>query len=160
MRRAAEHPINGRMIFVSATDGAGGSPGLVAAWDRYQGGCLPRLRDRLAGSAAHLARVRLISAEHGLLHPLTNVPPETGVMTEQQAREHQPLAMEKLRAEFTRDGMPRELMVLTEFPYSLVIDDLFHVEPPRPHISLFTMTPGGDRSWTPIAAKLDDWGWP
>jgi hypothetical protein len=81
-------------------------------------------------------------------------------MTELQAREHQPLAMEKLRAEFTRDGMPRELMVLTEFPYSLVIDDLFHVEPPRPHISLFTMTPGGDRSWTPIVEKLDDWGWP
>lgn len=158
MRWAPEHPINARMIFLSATDGAGGPTEFIPAWDRYQGGCLPRLRERLAGHPEHISRARLISADHGLIHPSTMVGPEAGVMTDLQANEHQPLAREKMLAEFGRDGAPREVMVLADYPYSRVVDDLFHFEPPGPWIRLFTMWPGA--GWPLIAAVLDAWGWP
>lgn len=151
-------PIVRRMIFVSATAGTRDQDRLVSAWELYQGGCLPQLRERLTDHPRHRGRVRLVSAEHGLLHPDTSVPPSTHVMTEKRAGQLRPKARDMLVEEFSRYGVPLEVMMLTEHPYHLVITDIYRVPGLQPQTALHTDRPA--TQWPRIAAVLDTWGWP
>jgi hypothetical protein len=160
LKWAAEDDLIGRrLIFVSATAGQCEQSELVAAWELYQGACLPELRDRLADSPAHRGRVRLISAEYGLLHPHTMVPPPTRrLMTEERAAELRPRARAALLDEAARYGVPREVLMVTEHPYHLVVTDIYRILGALPHTSHFSARP--DEASPKVAAVLDDWGWP
>ncbi|SDT74498.1 hypothetical protein [Actinoplanes derwentensis] len=160
MRWADENdPVAGRMIFVSATAGIRDQDTLVSAWNLYQGGCLPQLRKRLDGHPQHRSRVRLVSAEYGLLHPDTSVPPPSiREMTEELAGQLRPQARTMLLEEFGRYGLPREVMLLVEFPYHHVVKDIFRLPGMTPRTSLGIPHPA--EHWTLIAAVLDRWGWP
>lgn len=155
---AEDDPIGRRLIFVSATAGQREQRELVKAWELYQGGCLPYLRQRLADYPAHRGRVRLISAEYGLLHPHTMVPPSRRLMTEERAAQLRPRARAALLDEAARYGVPREVVMVTEPPYHLVVTDIYRIAGTLPHTSLCTARP--DEAWPKAAAVLDDWGWP
>jgi hypothetical protein len=146
------------MIFVSATAGDRELSGLALAWELYEGGCLPQLRQRLANHPDHLGRVRLISAEFGVLHPHTQVPPSRLLMTEERANQLRHKARAALLEEFSRYGVPREVMMLAEHPYHLVVTDVYRIPGLQPRTSLSTARPG--EHWSLIAAVLDMWGWP
>jgi len=154
----ADDPIASRMIFVSATADARERNQLVPAWNLYQGGCLPLLRERLAKHPRHRGRVRLISAEYGLLHPHTQVPPSISRMSVKRAGQLRPRACRALMDEVSRHGVPLEVMMLAEHPYHLVVTDLYDIPGMQPHTSLRTPLPG--EHWSLIAAVLDTWGWP
>jgi hypothetical protein len=156
--RWATDPLAQRLIFVSATADARDQGQLVSAWELYQGGCLPQLRERLADRPQHRSQVRLISAEHGLLHPHTSVPPSSREMTEHRARQLRPQARAMLLGEFTRSGVPRDVMLLIEHPYHHVIGDIFQIPGLMPRTSLSDANPA--EHWPRIAAVLDRWGWP
>lgn len=162
LRWADEHegndPLARFMIFVSATAGRRDRRKLVSAWDLYQGGCLPQLRQRLADHLQHRGRVRLVCAEHGLLHPHTNVPPSIREMTEELAGQLRPKARDMLMEEFGRYGVPREVMLLVEFPYHHVVKDIYRIPDLTPRTSLGVPHPA--EHWPLIAAALDRWGWP
>jgi hypothetical protein len=155
---AEDDPIGRRLIFVSATAGQREQRELVAAWELYQGGCLPELRQRLADYPEHRGRVRLISAEYGLLHPHTMVPPSRRLMTEERAAQLRPRARAVLLDEAVRYGVPREVVMVTEHPYHLVVTGIYRIAGTLPHTSLFTVRP--DEAWPKVAAVLDDWDGP
>jgi hypothetical protein len=151
-------PLAQRMIFVSATAATRDQGQLVTAWDLYEGGCLPQLRERLAEHPRHRGRVRLVSAEYGLLHPHTSVPPTSREMTEVLAHQLRPRARDMLLEEFARYGVPRDVMLLIEHPYHHVVRDLFQIPGLKPRVSLSDANPG--EHWPLVAAVLDRWGWP
>jgi hypothetical protein len=156
--RWADDPLAQRMIFVSATAAARDQGHPVTAWDLYQGGCLAQLRERLADHPEHRGRVRLVSAEHGLLHPHTSVPPSSREMTEDRARQLRPQARDMLLEEFGRYGVPRDVMLLIEHPYHHVVRDIFQIPGLIPHTSLSDAISA--EHWPLVAAVLDRCGWP
>lgn len=88
----------------------------VAALDLYQGGCIPWLRSRLA-SAPHLrarARIRILSAQYGLLNADRPVLPYDRPLDPQRAAEMLPLTTDALAREWAVDGAPREILVIAE----------------------------------------------
>jgi hypothetical protein len=153
-----DNPVRSRMIFVSATACNRAPSSLVRAWDLYQGGCLPQLRERMAAHPRRRGRVRMISAEYGVLHPDTLVLPSARLMTKERAAQLRPTARRRLMAEFATDGVPRETMLLAEYPYGTVVTDIFHIPGLRPYTSLCTDRPG--EQWSLISDALDTWGWP
>jgi hypothetical protein len=155
---AEDHPIGRWLIFVSATAAQREQSAPVRAWELYQSGCLSQLRERLADYPLHRGRVRLISAEYGLLHPHTMVPPSRRLMTEERATQLRPKAHAALMDEAVRYGVPLEVVMLTEHPYHLVVTDIYRIPGMLPHTSLSTAR--RDEAWPKVAAVLPDWGWP
>jgi hypothetical protein len=155
---APDDPILGRMVFVSGTGPVPFVDQLVPAFDLYQGGCVPQLRRRLGGSPAHRARVRFVSAAHGVLHADTQLLPDHRPMTAELVATLRPYVREKLFAEFARDGVPREVLVLLEYPHAQLIIDIFWIPGRRPYTALSTLRPA--EHWPSANAVLDRWGWP
>src|SRR4051794_2106397 len=93
---APDHPIDSRMTLVSGTDPARAANPLTAAFELYQGGCLPQLRARLGDWPQHRSRVRVLSAGHGVLHADAQLVPDLP-MTEQRSKQLRPLVRDKLR---------------------------------------------------------------
>ena len=86
----------------------------VAALDLYQGGCIPWLRSRVA-IAPHLrARIRILSAQHGLLNADGPVLPYDRPLDPERAVEMLPPVTDALAGEWALDGAPREILVIAE----------------------------------------------
>jgi hypothetical protein len=60
--------------------------------------------------------------------------------------------------EAARYGVPREVVMVTEPPYHLVVTDIYRIPGMLPHTSLSIARP--DEARPKVAAVLDDWGWP
>jgi hypothetical protein len=96
----------------------------VPALDLYQGGCIPALRARTAGSPWLRERTWILSAEHGLLHADDQVLPYDRRMDPQRATWLRPAAARRLQDEFRLHGVPREILVIAEPLYQLALADL------------------------------------
>jgi hypothetical protein len=64
---AEDHPVLSRMVIVGCTARKALAPEPLPALELYNGGCVPPLRARLGGDPRLRARVRFLSAEHGLV---------------------------------------------------------------------------------------------
>lgn len=107
-------PLSGRLVIAGCSRRKLATRVPVAALDLYQGGCIPWLRSRLA-SAPHLrARVRILSAQHGLLKADQPVLPYDRPLDPQRAAEMQLLITIALAREWAADGSPREVLVVAE----------------------------------------------
>lgn len=110
----AANPLSGRLAIVGCSRRKLATSVPVAALDLYQGGCVPWLRSRLA-SAPHLrVRVRILSAQHGLLHADHPVLPYDRPLDPERAAEILPLVTDALAREWAVDGAPREVLVVAE----------------------------------------------
>lgn len=96
----------------------------VPALDLYQGGCIPALRARAQETGWLRSRTWILSAEHGLLHADAPLLPYDRRMDEQRAALLRPAACRRLREEFRQRGVPREVLVIAEPLYQLVLADL------------------------------------
>jgi hypothetical protein len=96
----------------------------VPALDLYQGGCIPALRARAQETGWLRSRTWILSAEHGLVHADTPLLPYDRRMDGQRAAQLRPAASRHLRDEFTRRGIPREVLVIAEPLYQLILADL------------------------------------
>lgn len=110
----AVDPLSGRLVIASCSRRKLATSVPVAALDLYQGGCIPWLRARLT-TAPHLrARVRILSAQHGLIKADHFVLPYDWPLDPQRAAEMLPLVTIALAREWAADGAPGEVLVVAE----------------------------------------------
>lgn len=155
---APDDPIRGRMVFVSGVGLPAAVDQLTPALQVYGGGCIPQLRKRLGEHPEYRARVRILCAGHGVVHADTEMLADRGRMTKRRRDQLRPQVKKALLAEFRRDGVPREVLVMAAHPYAGLIDFVFHIPGLLPKSALHSPIP--DLTWGWAAAVLDRWGWP
>jgi hypothetical protein len=110
----AADPLSGHLVIAACSRRKLATTVPVAALDLYQGGCIPWLRSRL-GSAPHLrARIRILSAQYGLLNGDRPMLPYDRPLDPRRAAEMLPLVTDALAREWAVDGAPREILVIAE----------------------------------------------
>ncbi|MEV4091087.1 DUF6884 domain-containing protein [Streptosporangium saharense] len=76
------------------------------ALELYEGGCVPHLHRRVGHHPALRSRLRILSAEHGLVSANRLLLPYDRHLTPNRARELRPPTVAVLNEEFERDGRP------------------------------------------------------
>ncbi|MFD5089183.1 DUF6884 domain-containing protein [Amycolatopsis thailandensis] len=117
----------------------------VAALDLYQGACVPRAREHFAADPARRARIRILSAAHGLLRPEDPITTYDHRLTNrtEAVRLHEQAVAEQLDAELAETPSMRHMLILVEPLYLLALQRLFD------HLDRFDQ----------IAIIPDPWGW-
>lgn len=129
----------------------------VPAWELYQGACVPQLRAQFADDPAHRARVRILSAEHGLLHPddlirdydrrLETAAEAVGL--------HERTVSARLDAEFDTAPTLRHVLIIVEPLYLLALQRLYdHLD----RLAQIVIIPD-PRAWQDGLTVLRQWGW-
>jgi hypothetical protein len=152
---AEDHPVAARLVIVGCTARKAPTPEPLAALELYEGGCVPTLRARLGGQPQLRARVRFLSAEHGLVTADTPLSSYDRPLDPTRARELRPVVMTALHREMTTHGVPREVLVVAEPLYLVLLADLLAL-PARP---LVYWIPDHTHGWPQASAVLDNWGW-
>ena len=126
----------------------------VPALELYEGGAVPRLRERVAAKPAWRNRVWVLSAEHGLVPADRPLLPYDRLLTLERAEELRPQVAEAVRRALgeLRSG---EVLTIVEPLYLVCLADLL-TAPNRPAIRWVPDPVGG---WASAAAVLDRWGW-
>jgi hypothetical protein len=122
----------------------------VPALELYQGGCIPWLRARVGASRQLRARVRILSALHGLVPADRPLLPYDRRMDLARASALSPAVADAVHADF-----PDEVLAVVEPLYMVCLADLLGM-PGRPFIRWVPDPLGG---WSEAAAVLDEWGW-
>ena len=156
LRWALDDPVRGHMVFVGCSRRKSETSKPIPALDLYQGGCVPPLRDRLGKDLRLRSRIRILSAEYGLLRADTPLLPYDRPLDDERAEELRPHVGAMLRAEFARDGVPRAVLVMADPLYLGLIDELTSRKDLRPDVTVF---PNHQTAWPDAAAVLDTWGW-
>lgn len=152
---AEDHPVLSRMVIVGCSARKAVTPGPLAALELYEGGCVPPLRARLGGQPQLRARVRILSAEHGLVTADTPLHTYDRPLDPGRAAELRPAVMAALHREMTIDGVPHEVLVVAEPLYLVLLADLLAL-PARPRVQWI---PDHAHGWPQASAVLDQWGW-
>lgn len=130
------------------------APRPLAALELYNGGCVPALRARL-GHQPHLrARVRFLSAMHGLVTADTPLSSYDLPLDAARADALRPQVAERLHAELTA-RLPSNVLVIAEPLYLVLLADLLAL-PERPRVH---WVPDHAHGWPQAAAILDSWHW-
>ncbi|MGH9059786.1 MAG: DUF6884 domain-containing protein [Acidimicrobiales bacterium] len=143
------------MVIVGCTARKAATPGPLPALELYEGGCVPPLRARLGGQPRLRARVRFLSAEHGLVTADTSLHPYDRPLDPDRAVELRPAVIAALHREMTADGVPHEVLVVAEPLYLVLLADLLAL-PARPRVHWI---PDHAHAWPQACAVLDQWGW-
>ncbi|MDG4830009.1 hypothetical protein O7627_11935 [Solwaraspora sp. WMMD1047] len=125
------------------------------ALDLYDGGCVPPLRARLGDAPARRARIRILSAQHGLVTADTPLAWYDRPLDAPRAAELRSAVRHRLVAEFDVDGTPEEILIIAEPLYLVPLADLLAL-PARPPIHWI---PDHADGWPHAATILDRWGW-
>jgi hypothetical protein len=149
----AAGPLAGRLVIAgcSRRKRAGTVP--APALELYEGGSIPWLRARLGGHPVFRRRVRILSAEHGLLQADSPVLPYDRPLDAGRARQLAAAVTGALARDWAGSGAPGEMLVIAEPLYLVPLAGLL-ATPARIH-------------WIPdpydtdqAGRVLDQWGWP
>jgi hypothetical protein len=127
----------------------------LPALDLYDGGCVPPLRARLGHQPRLRARVRFLSAQHGLVNADTPLHSYDRPLDPARAAELRPRVWARLRAELLETDTPTDVLVIAEPLYLVLIADLLAVHE-RPRLHWISDHAHG---WPQAAAILDSWKW-
>lgn len=127
----------------------------LAALDLYNGGCVPPLRERLGHRPRLRARVRFLSAQHGLINADTPLRGYDRPLDPARATQLRPQVWKQLHAELLMTGMPTNVLVIAEPLYLVLIADLL-AAPERPRLHWI---PDHAHGWPQASAILDRWKW-
>ncbi|GAA4466433.1 DUF6884 domain-containing protein [Phytohabitans houttuyneae] len=127
----------------------------LPALELYDGGCVPPLRARLGRLPRLRARVRFLSAQHGLITADTPLHTYDRPLDAARAAELRPPVWARLRAQLRETGMPTDILVIAEPLYLVLIADLL-AAPERPRVHWI---PDHAHGWPHAAAVLDRWKW-
>ncbi|WFE27689.1 hypothetical protein O7623_00250 [Solwaraspora sp. WMMD791] len=147
-------PVSDGLVLVGCSKEKSATRRALAAFDLYDGGCIPPMRARL-GYWPHRDRVRFLSAEHGLVHAETPLHTYDRPLDPHRAVELRPRVAAALTAEFDAAGVPDEILVVAEPLYLVLLADLL-AHPARPRIHWI---PDHASGWPDAARVLDTWGW-
>ncbi|MFD8497769.1 DUF6884 domain-containing protein [Amycolatopsis sp. NPDC059657] len=129
----------------------------VPSLELYQGACVPNLRERFPASTPYRSRVRILSAEHGLLLPDELISTyDRRLATKSEAlRLHQHTVSRQLDFEFAKSPSMRHLLVVVEPLYLLALRRLFDRLAELETGSIIT----NPWSWEGLLGVLRLWGW-
>lgn len=147
-------PVTGRMVILGCSARKSATPGPLPALELYDGGCVPSLRVRLGGDLRLRARVRFLSAEHGLVTADTPLHTYDRSLDPDRAVVLRPAVISALHREMVVDGVPYEVLVVAEPLYLVLLADLLAL-PARPRVHWVPDAHG----WEQAHAVLDQWGW-
>ena len=148
-------PLACRLVIVGCSAEKTLTDGPLPALELYDGGCVPPLRARLGGDARLRARVRFLSAEHGLVAADTVLRIYDRPLDPGRAKALRPRVMAALREEMATAGVPEEVLVVAEPLYLVLLADLLALlGRPRVH-----WVPDHAHGWPQAAVVLDRWGW-
>jgi hypothetical protein len=150
----ADDPVTGRMVIIGCSRRKRPASEPVPALDLYEGGCVPQVRARLGSCPGLRARVRILSARHGLVTADTPLIPYDQRLDARTARRMRPLVTAALIIEFAVTGVPAEVLVVAEPLYLVLIADLLGAG-----IRL-RWVPDVRDGWRRASAVLDTWKWP
>ena len=125
----------------------------VPALELYEGGSIPWLRARLGSHPGLRQRIRILSAEHGLLHASTPLLPYDRPLDPERARQLRGTVTGTLAREWEQTGMPGEVLVIAEPLYLVPLAGLL-ATPARVH---WIPDP---RDTADAGRVLDQWRWP
>jgi len=145
-------PILSRIVIVPCCARKTATTVPVAALDLYQDGPVPKLRERLGAHPPHRQRIRILSAQHGVVDADTLLLPYDRPLDEARARQLRPQVTQRLRD--AQLGLVEALIVADPL-YLTLVADLLAVPKLRVH-----WVPDPFDGWTQAAAVLDGWGWP
>ena len=126
----------------------------LPALELYDGGCVPDLRARLGHQPPLRARVRFLSALHGLVTADTPLSPYDLPLDHIRADQLRPQVMQRLHTELAA-GVPGDVLVIAEPLYLVLLADLLAL-PERPRVH---WVPDHAHGWPKAAAILDSWHW-
>lgn len=125
----------------------------VPALELYEGGSIPWLRARLGDHPRLRQRVRILSAEHGLLAADSLVLPYDRLLDAGRARQLAATVTGTLARDWADSGVPGDVLIIAE-PLYLVPLAAILATPARVHWI-------ADPYDTAQAGRvLDQWGWP
>ena len=109
----------------------------------------------LGRTPARRARIRILSAQHGLVAADTPLAWYDRALDAARAVELRPAVRQRLTDEFDADGTPEEILIIAEPLYLVPLADLLAL-PGRPPIHWI---PDHADGWPAAATILDRWGW-
>jgi hypothetical protein len=129
----------------------------IPALELYQGACVPHLREHFATDAARRARIRILSAAHGLLRPEQPVSTyDHRLATSVEAlRLHERTVSGQLDAELAESPSLRHLLIIVEPLYLLALQRVFDY---LDQLDRIVVLPGA-RDWQDGLEQLRRWGW-
>jgi hypothetical protein len=149
-----DDPIGRPMVIAACSARKTATTSQVPAFELYQGGCVPPLRERVGHDPRLRGRVRFLSAEHGIIGADTLLLPYDRALDPRRAAELRPAVTRALVADFTKAGFPRQVLVIAEPTYLILLADLLAAGIPMHWV------PDVRAGWAEAAAVLDGWGWP
>ncbi|PXY16646.1 DUF6884 domain-containing protein [Prauserella flavalba] len=129
----------------------------IPALELYQGGCIPHARAHFANNPVLRARIRILSAAHGLLRPDDPISTyDRRLRTRADAlRLHEQTVSGQLEAELADTRALRHLLIIVEPLYLLALQHVFDRPDRLEHLAVVT-TPWG---WQDGLEHLRRWGW-
>jgi hypothetical protein len=143
----------GRMVIAGCSRRKAATRVPVAALNLYEGGSIPWLRARVGALPELRARVRIVSAEHGLLRPDTPLLPYDRLLDPARATQLRSFVREALAREWASGGVPAEILVIAEPLYLVPLADILATA-----VRVHWIPDPYDRAGA--ARVLDQWGWP
>ncbi|MFD9963976.1 DUF6884 domain-containing protein [Amycolatopsis sp. NPDC058986] len=128
----------------------------IPALDLYQGACVPQCREHFAAVPTRRARIRILSAAHGLLRPDEQISTYDRRLTTRTdaLRLHERTVAEQLDTELANTPALQHLLIIVEPLYLLALQSMFdHLN--RLHIAIVP----DPRAWRDGRAHLRRWGW-
>jgi len=148
-------PLTDRMVILGCSARKADASGPLPAFELYEGGCVPPLRARLGGDPRLRARVRFLSAEHGLVTADTSLHTYDRPLDPDRAVVLRPAVMSALHHEMASGGIPHEVLVVVEPLYLVLLADLLSL----PARSRVHWIPDPAHGWPQACTVLDQWGW-
>ena len=129
----------------------------IPALELYQGACVPHAREHFASNPARRARIRIISAEHGLLSPDDLIATyDRRLRTRADAlRLHEQTVSGQLEAELADTPALRHVLLIVEPLYLLALQHVFD-RPDRLEYLAIVTSPW---AWPDGVEQLRHWGW-
>ncbi len=129
----------------------------IPARELYQGACIPHLREHFATDPARRARIRILSAAHGLLRPEDPISTyEQRLTTKAEAlRLHEQTVSRQLDAELAETPSMQHLLIIVEPLYLLALQRVFDHLDRLDHIAIIS----NPWAWQDGLAHLRRWGW-
>jgi hypothetical protein len=129
----------------------------LPALELYQGACVPHAREHFASDPARRARIRILSAQHGLLRPDDLICTYDRRLTTRvdALRLHEQTVSGQLDAELADTPTLRHLLIIVEPLYLLALQHVFDRPDRLEHLAIVT----SPWAWPDGVEHLRRWGW-
>jgi hypothetical protein len=149
----ATSPVSARLVIAGCSRRKIATVVPVPALDLYQGGCIPWLRSRLGSAPELRTRIRILSAQYGLLNAAQPVLPYDRRLDPERAAEMLAPVTAALARDWAETGAPREVLVIAESLYLVPLAAILAT----PAIVYWVPDPRDENAADRVLRR---WGWP